>query len=277
MSRPEEIRDRLGNVHQIGAIISALRAIAASRQAEAKARVQAIRAQEQAVAQALSAALTLGGRPETGGDGAGIAIVIGAAQGFSGSHAERMAEAARTAAAQGDALMVIGARTLGALAESGHAAVWSADMAPRAEDVPSLAIRVADALYALLAQRPDSPVRALFTDPDALAAGPVSRSLIPFDTGRFSPSARPSPMLNLPVAGLVAQLVEEYVFTEICEILMLGHAAENAARAEAMSRAQGAVKDMAGQLQQDFQRARQEQMTTEIVELATAAEVVSGP
>ena len=46
--------------------------------------------------------------------------------------------------------------------------------------------------------------------------------------------------------------------------------------AEAMSRAQSAVKRMAGALQKEFQRARQDQMTTEIVELATAAEVVAG-
>lgn len=275
MSRPEEIRDRLSNVHQIGTIISALRAIASSRQAEAKARVQAIRAQEQSVAQALSAALALGNPPEAATDGPGIAIVIGAAQGFSGSYAERMAEAARAAAARGDALMVIGARTIGTLADTGHAADWTADMAPRAEDVPALAIRVADALYARLARTPESPVRIFHADPDDLGAGPQARSLIPFDTGRFPPSAGPAPIVNLPVEGLVAQLVEEYVFTEICEVLMLGHAAENAARAEAMGRAQTAVREMAGTLQQDFQRARQEQMTTEIVELATAAEAVS--
>lgn len=275
MSRPEEIHDRLTNVHQIGAIISALRAIASARQAEAKARVQAIRAQEEAVAEALSAALALGDAPKTQSVGPGVAIVIGASQGFSGSYAEHMAEAARNAADQGDALIVVGARTIGALMDSGQAMVWTADLAARSEDIPELAIHVADALYERLAKTPESPVRIIHTDPDDLEAGPQSRALIPFDTNRFPHSARSAPIINLAPAELLSQLIEEYVFTEICEVLMLGYAAENAARAEAMSRAQTAVKEMAGGLQQEFQRARQEQMTTEIVELATAAEAVS--
>ena len=52
---------------------------------------------------------------------------------------------------------------------------------------------------------------------------------------------------------------------------MLGFAAENAARAEAMARAQSNVRRIATDLRADYQRARQEQMTTEIIELTTAA------
>lgn len=276
MNRPEDIRDRLANVHQIGGIISALRAIAASRQAEARAHVQAIRAQEATVAEALRMALALGAPPPAPPEGPGITIVIGAAQGFSGSYGDRMAEAARAACARGDRLMVIGSRTIGALTDSGHAPDWSAELSARAADIGALAIRVADALYARLAELPEAPVRILHADPEALAEGARMRSLFPFDTARFGAQPRPMPVLTLPPARLLAALIAEYVFTEICEVLMLGHAAENAARAEAMSRAQSAVKRMAGALQKEFQRARQDQMTTEIVELATAAEVVAG-
>lgn len=49
---------------------------------------------------------------------------------------------------------------------------------------------------------------------------------------------------------------------------MMGFAAENAARAAAMSRAQSNVRQIAAELQGSFQRARQEQMTTEIIELS---------
>ncbi len=52
---------------------------------------------------------------------------------------------------------------------------------------------------------------------------------------------------------------------------MPGFAAENAAGAAAMNRAQTNVKRIATELQAAFQRARQEQMTTEIIELTTAA------
>ncbi|MPL61012.1 ATP synthase gamma chain [bioreactor metagenome] len=275
MSRPEEIRDRLVNVHQIGSIVSTLRATASAHQTEAKAHLQAIRAQEAAVAEALSVALALGGTAAPAAAGTGITIVIGAAQGFSGSYGERMAEAAHAAAQAGDRLMVVGSRTLGALADIGLVPDWSAEMAPHAPEVPPLAMRMADALFERLAATPEAEVRMIHADPDDIAAGPQHRSLFPLDTARFPPDARPAPMLNLPAQGLIAALIEEYVFTEICEGLMLGFAAENAARAEAMGRAQTAVKRIAGDLRQEFQRSRQEQMTTEIVELATAAEAVS--
>lgn len=274
MSRPEEIRDRLANVHQIGSIISTLRAIAAAHQAEAKAHLQAIRAQEAAVAEALSVALALGGPNGAGAPAPGITIVIGAAQGFSGTYGERMAEAAQAAVRAGDRLMVVGSRTLGALADQGLAPDWSAEMAPHAPEVPPLAIRMTDALFERLAEAPEASVQMIHADPDDIGAGPQDRSLFPFDTSRFPPDARPAPMLNLPAQSLIASLIEEYVFTEICEGLMLGFAAENAARAEAMGRAQSAVKRISGDLRQGFQRVRQEQMTTEIVELATAAAAV---
>ena len=72
------------------------------------------------------------------------------------------------------------------------------------------------------------------------------------------------------LAATVAALVDEYVFTEICEALMLGFAAENAARVAAMARAQSNVRDQEAELQGAFRRARQDQMTTEIIEVTSA-------
>ena len=75
----------------------------------------------------------------------------------------------------------------------------------------------------------------------------------------------------MPAGALVQDLVEEYIFTELCEAPMVGFAAEDAARAAAMSRAQTNVKRIATDLPGQFQRSRQEQMTTEVIELSTAA------
>ena len=120
MTRPEDIRDRMTNVRQIGSIISTLRAIAAAHQNEAKGHLAAIRAQEEAVAEALGAALRLGGAmPAADPAAQAITLVIGAAQGFSGNFGERMAEAAQGAAARGDTLIVVGSRTIGALEDQG--------------------------------------------------------------------------------------------------------------------------------------------------------------
>ena len=77
-------------------------------------------------------------------------------------------------------------------------------------------------------------------------------------------------LTTLDPAPLVAALVEEYVFTELCDALMLGFAAENAARAAAMARARSNVREREAELEDAFRRARQEQMTTEIIEVTSS-------
>ena len=84
------------------------------------------------------------------------------------------------------------------------------------------------------------------------------------------PSPANAPVTTMDPHLLIARLVEEYVFTEICEALMLGFAAENDARMNAMTRARSNVKRIAQDLQRRFHQARQEATTTEIIELSAA-------
>ncbi|MGP3698952.1 F0F1 ATP synthase subunit gamma [Rhodobacter sp. NSM] len=271
MNRPEEVRDRLANVGEIGSVISTLQALAAAHQREAQSHLTAIRAQEAVVAGTLSAALALAGAaPEDGRTGDGITVVIGAAQGFSGLYGERLAEAGLAAAASGHEIMAIGGRTVGVLRDRGATPGWSAEMAPHVPGVPGLASRLADAVFARLLERPHAAVHVAFCDPKDTSLV-QTRRLFPFDFSRFPVERRSLPMVTLPPADLLAALIEEYVFTELCEVLMLGFAAENAARAEAMARAQTSVKRISADLKREWQQARQEQMTTEILELVSGS------
>ncbi|ALG89962.1 MULTISPECIES: F0F1 ATP synthase subunit gamma [Actibacterium] len=270
MTRPEEIRDRMANIREIESIVSTLRALAVAHQLEARAHLEAIRAHEAIVAQALSAVLSgadAGGPKPTGEPG--LTIVVGAAQGFSGAFGERMADAAMAEVAGGAELMVIGGRTLSAIVERGQIPVWSTEMAPHALEVPALASRLSDILFERLGKTSGAPVTLLFADPATADPAPIRRTLFPFDFSRFPPLHGSPPLTTLSASALVSALVEEYVFAELCEALMLGFSAENAARAAAMSRAQSNVKRIATDLKVAFQRARQEQMTTEIIELST--------
>lgn len=271
MSRLEEIQERIGNIRQIDGIVSTLRAIAAAHQVEARAHLDAIRTHEAAVAGALSVALAaLSDRPRgTADPGPGLAIIVGATQGFCGAYADRLAEAAKTEAARGARLMVVGARTVGALAGS-TPPVWSGDMVAHARELPGFAGRLADALFVETLSNPGLAVRIVFADPAERSLPLVHRSLFPFDFARFPPLKTAPALSTLTPAALVAALVEEYVFTEICEALMLGFAAENAARVAAMARAQSNVRDQEAELQGAFRRARQDQMTTEIIEVTSA-------
>lgn len=272
MKRPEEIRDRIANVREIESIVSTLRALAVAHQLEARNHLEAIRAHEATVAGALSAALPAVGKgPRLAAQEPRLLIVVGAGQGFCGAFVNRIVEAALKEAARGCELMVIGGRTLTAISERGHDAVWFAEMPTHALEAPALAGRVSDALFRRLAAAPDQPVATLFVDPASADQEPTRRSLFPFDFSRFPPSGASPPLTTLSAPDLVAALVEEYVFAEICEAVMMGFAAENAARATAMSRAQSNIKRITADLQSAFQRARQDQMTTEIIELSAAA------
>lgn len=272
MTRPDEVRDRLANIGEIGSVISTLQALAAAHQREAQGHLAAIRAQEAAVGSALSSALALAGAaPGAPDPGLGLAIVIGAAQGFSGPYGERLAEAGLRLAAAGSALMAVGGRTVGVLRDRGAAPGWSAEMAAHVPEIPALAGRLADALFDRLLAEPALHVRLLHGDPHS-PGQVLERQLFPFDFARFPANRGPEPMTTLPAAELLAALMEEYVFTELCEGLMLGFAAENAARAEAMARAQTSVKRISTDLRREWQQARQEQMTTEILELVSASD-----
>lgn len=272
MNRPEEIRDRIANIREIESIVSTLRALAVAHQHEARAHLAPIRAYETDVAQALSTALTTAQATAPPPKSApGLVIVVGAAQGFSGAFGDRIVEAALAEATRGADLIVVGGRTLGALGEQRVTPVWFTETATHALEVPSLGNRLSDVLFERLAKTAGEPVAILFADPETADQRLIRRALFPFDFTRFPALRRDLPLTTVPAGALVQDLVEEYVFTELCEALMLGFAAENAARAAAMSRAQTNVKRIAADLQAEFQRSRQEQMTTEIIELSTAA------
>jgi F-type H+-transporting ATPase subunit gamma len=272
MRRPEDISARIAGIREIASIVSTLRALAVAHQLDARDHLEAIRAHEATVAGALSMALsiTAGGAHRTA-DNPGLTILIGAAQGFSGTFGDRMADAARREGERGSALMVVGGLTVRAISERGQPPIWSTEMVSHALEVPALASRLSDALFGRLVKSPGETVTLVFADPAMADQAPIRRTLFPFDFSRF-PRLRGSVALTtLPAPTLISALVEEYVFTELCEALMLGFAAENAARAAAMSRAQSNVKRIEADLQAAFQRARQEQMTIEIVELSIAA------
>ncbi len=278
MRRPEDIKARMGNIEQVEGVVVAMRALAAAHAQEAKKHLTAIREQEATVARAMVDALALLRTPlspttEVAG-GKHLRMVVGAAQGFSGSYSERIVAGAvgDAGAAPSTAFLLIGQRCISEFESRGVSPVWSANMAAHAAEVPALASRVVDAVFSLLGRGAFSQVSIVYGEPAVSGPTLTIRQLLPFDFTRFERTARSvPPLLTVPPAVLVTRLVEEYVFTEICEALMLGFAAENDARMTAMSRARSNVRQIREELRGEFAQARQEQTTTEIIELSDDA------
>ena len=281
MMRPEDIKARIGNIDQIEAVVGAMRALAAAHEHEATRHLEAIREQAATVADAMARALSLlPGPPPSAtaaqGDRPGrhLRIVVGAAQGFSGYYNEQIVTAATdsTTGDPPDDYILIGVRSMSDLRNRGITPVWSANMAAHAAEVPRLATHVADAAFARLATGDTTRVSIVHGVPAHGSHWLKESALMPMDFSRIGPRhASEAPLITLPPAILVARLVEEYVYTEICEALMLGFAAENDARLRAMSRARTNVARIARDLRTQFTQAMQEQTTTEILELSQNA------
>lgn len=276
MPHIEDIKDRIGNIGQIEGVIVAMRAMAAAHAQEARRHLQAIREHEETVARSMAEALSLvpgmaSTRERVESEQTHLRIVVGAAQGFSGQHNERIVTGAleQNEEPEDRQYLLIGQRCISEFAERGIRPLWSANMVAHAAEVPALASRIVDALFVPLERGEVHSVSIVYADPASTEMALTIRRLMPFDFGRITAPRRPSPPITLiPAPRLLEQLVEEYVFTEVCEALMLGFAAENDARMNAMTRARSNVKEIAQDLQRKFHQVRQEETTTEIIELS---------
>ena len=98
------------------------------------------------------------------------------------------------------------------------------------------------------------------------------RSLLPLDLAAFPrPPADQAPLVTLEPQVLLERLAAEYVYAELCEAAMRAFAAENEARMLAMTEAKSSIETKLAGLGQRERQLRQEEITTEIVELVAGS------
>jgi len=278
-----EVQSRIGTVHQLGAVITAMRGSAAARSREARSRLDGIRAYAEVIGAAIGQALAI--VPQSDPQPRRpqhlerhVVIVLSSEQGFAGSFNEKVFDAAELhLKAAGSELLVIGDRGAMVAAERGLVFNWSAPMVAHAAEVPALASRATDELYSRLEKDQARRVTVIHAVPAPSASIEiVERTLLPFDFARFKvvPRSIP-PITTLPAAQLLAELAEEYVYAELCEEVMLSFAAENEARMAAMIAARSNVARKLDELVASFRRLRQEEITGEIIELSAGS--ISAP
>ena len=151
-------------------------------------------------------------------------------------------------------------------------------MATQSGAVTSVANRTADALYDAVAASAMTKVDIVF--PHFIAGSGIEitrRSLLPLDFTRFQrPITNLPPLTTLSPRDLVESLAAEYVFAQLCDAAMHAFAAENEARMMAMAAAKTNIQTKLSELSRRERQLRQEEITTEIVELAAGAEALSG-
>ena len=300
-----EVQARMNGVHGLESVVGAMRGIAAARSREARSRLDGIRACARIVSAAIGDALLLiddhtshetAAPDRDAKQDAAVVIVLCAEQGFVGTFNEHVIDAAlasATAHAQSSSTeyLLLGDRGIVAATERGLNIGWSAPMITHADEVPALADRLTGVLFQRLIAGQTTRVSVIHATPNPTATVQiVEQILLPFDYGRFSVTSsvttsatspatarRNPPLINLPPQRLLSQLAEEYIFAQLCEAIMLSFAAENEARMRAMIAARTNVHDKLEALTGDFRRLRQEEITSEIVELSAGSIAAGRP
>ena len=104
---------------------------------------------------------------------------------------------------------------------------------------------------------------------------PERRTLLPLDLESLAArQPRQRPLYNLDPVALHEKLMAEYVFALLTEAAVESIASENSARFAAMESARDNVTRRLDRLREEGRRARQSEITAEVLELATAAKAL---
>lgn len=275
MERLGELAERIRGLSDLLGVVGALRALAAARRQQAVEALSGARAFADMVGDALAAATRL---PAEDADwrrpsGPRGVLVFGAEHGFVGAFNGVVLDRARTLAPAGP-VFVVGTRCAIKARERGDSPAWTTAMTSHRDGVPAVARRVADVLYRRYAEQSLGGLDIVFAK--ALGCGRWSvetEPALPLSPQRL---AGPVPLTNLAGAPLVEALIGEYVFALVARAALDSLASENAARLAAMEAARENIDRRLQDLRRDEHRLRQEEVTTELLDVVVGAEAVMG-
>jgi F-type H+-transporting ATPase subunit gamma len=270
--RLSDINARIDTVRQLGAVVNAMRGMAAARAQQARGQLAAVDSYAATIALAIARTLTLA---PAAGAGAGrrstrrALVLFCAEQGFAGAFSERVLDVVSADLAHSE-LFLIGTRGRAVTAERGVAAGWNSPMPSHSRGIPKLADRISEALYARIATGEIDRLDAVFSQWQPGRGVHIERrSLLPLDLSGFSaPANANAPLLDLKPETLLTELTAEYLHAQLCTTALHAFAAENEARMEAMTAARGQIERQLSALQATQRIVRQEEITAEIIELA---------
>jgi F-type H+-transporting ATPase subunit gamma len=277
VERLADIVAQTQNVRQLGAVVTAMRGIAASRAQKGRSLLPGIDAYTDVVSRAIGQALTLLGFnvtatrvPEHARPGL---ILFCAEQGFVGAFSECVLDSVASEIG-GAVSLIVGTRGMVVANERGIKPAWSGPMAAHVEAVPNFANLLAETLYGYVASGSFTMVDIVYSRAVPGSGIHVDRhSLLPIDFRRFArPIERLAPLTTLAPELLLERLAAEYVYAQLCQAAMHAFEAENEARMMAMVSAKTNVETKLAALLQRERQLRQEEITTEIIELAAGAE-----
>ena len=267
MPRLAEIEARVTSIGELEDVVGAMRALAAVRMRQAADGLAAARAHVAVVRAAFDAAQSL--LPEASPRGPTdkrLLVVFCTEHGFAGAFNERLLDRANECGKS--PLVVVGSRGASVARERGLAVVASLPGSSHPAGVLEVARCTAAAISEYLDRAHLARVDVIYGCEHGLGAPAIdAMQLLPVVPSSSAPTL--SPLHHLEAPRLVEQLVHELMFAELARVAMEALAAESSARVQAMSAARDNIERKLGDLRRAEHRARQDQITTELLDLIT--------
>lgn len=269
------VRERLHGMRELHEIIGAIRALSAIRLKQAEDQVAGVTRYGAVVEDACQRVLALvDDRPDPwhAVTRPATLIVMGSEHGFVGGLNRRLLE--RTSASDvATPAIVVGARLARAFEEDGRPAPTRLPMAAHAGGVEGLARRLAATIRG--SRRPLSDIELIH--PRAIGQGrvePVHVRLWPMPARK--PVSAAAPLHNLPADVLLEDLIEEYALSRFARAIVETMVGVNQARLLGMQGAYDNIANRVHALEHLAHRLRQEEITTEVIEIAAGAQAAAG-
>ncbi|WP_116131541.1 F0F1 ATP synthase subunit gamma [Tropicimonas sp. IMCC34043] len=271
--RLADISARIDGIRQLGAVVNAMKGIAAARARVARTQIDAVDSYAATIAAAMASALGPGTKPseDPGPDpGKTGLLAFCAEQGFAGAFSERVLDSIG-AKPDPETLFLIGTRGIGIAAARGLLPVWSAAMPSHTAGIPKLADRATRAIYHAVGTGRIDRLDVVFTSLVAGRPTVARQTLFPIDLSDLPAPVGERPLMQIPVDALIDRLGADYFHALVCRTALHAFAAENEARMEAMAAAGSQIARELETFEATLRRVRQEAITEEIIELGTGA------
>lgn len=271
--RLADISARIEGIRELGAVVNAMKGIAAARAHVARGQVDAVDSYAATIAVAMSRVLgpdiAKTDPDQDAGNRMGL-LVFCAEQGFAGAFSERVLDSI-SGASGAETLFLIGTRGLSIATARGLTPHWSAPLPSHTPGIPKLADQITTAIYQAVASWRINCLDVIFTRWQSGRPALVRERLFPIDLADLPPTSRDRPLMQLSPDTLIASLGQDYFNAQVCKAALHAFAAENEARMEAMSSAGTQIARELETFQATLRRVRQEAITAEIIELGTGA------
>jgi F-type H+-transporting ATPase subunit gamma len=285
MERLADLQNRIRSLGELREVVGAMRSLSAVRVQQAHETLLAIR-QYAGIIESALADVTPGlpvladtsTRAAPALRATSAVVVFGSEHGFVGAFNDHVLDHA-VAHLEGpeDRLLLVGSRAAMIATERRHRVAWTCPMASHVGGVDDVALKTAEEIARAGAGELTKVILVYTRSSGGATWRVVAETLLPFNMAPYTPRRknRPAPVSNLASKELFGKLVEELVFAQLTHAAMESFASENAARLTAMKSAHDNIEDKLALMTRLEREGRQEEITTELLDIVTGAEAMA--